>query len=106
MGYVHSPHDHPENTDKELATAIKELISAQERMKKIRNGALDGAGIQWMAVADHELNTAIMHLFLTRIDGVKHQIALAVAEDNAIKMKYWQGQKTALQKEGHDHGNE
>ena len=47
MGYVHSPHDHPENTDRELAAAIRE--------------------------------------------------ALAVAEDNAIKMKYWYAQQTAME---------
>ena len=104
MGYVHSPHDHPENTDRELAAAIREALASQGRIKAMRNGALDGAGIQWMAVADHELNTAIMHLFLIRIDGVKHQIALAVAEDNAIKMKYWYAQQTAME-QGHDHGH-
>ena len=105
MGYVHSPHDHPENTDRELAAAIREAMAAQGRIKAMRNGALDGVGIQWMAVADHELNTAIMHLFLIRTDGVKHQIAQAVAEGNASRAKYWQGQKTAMQKEGHDHGH-
>ena len=105
MGYVHSPHDHPESTDKELAAAITELISVQERIKQI-TGGIDRDHFQRVDTSQLAMNLLTLHLYLVRDECIAQQIILAKAEGNASRAQYWQGQKTAMQEEGHYHGNE
>lgn len=101
MGYVHSPHDHPESTDKELAAAITELISVQERIKQI-TGGIDRDHFQRVDTSRLALNLLTLHLYLVRDECIAQQIILADAEGNAVKIAYWRKQQTAMQKEGRD----
>ena len=105
MGYVHSPHDHPEQTDRELAAAITALIAAQERIMQIKGG-IDRDHFQRVDTSQLALNLLTLHLYLVRDECIAQQISLADAEGNSSRAKYWQRQRTAMQEEGHDHGNE
>ena len=91
MGYVHSPHDHPEQDDRELAAAISVRIIAKCQNCDQQTGIYK---LNWNGVDPVSLgNCGYCQQFLGEFtaDELKHADAT---------------QQQIEQEEGHDHGNE